>query len=68
MKVKRVVYVSSIAAILFNPSWPGDKAMDEACWNDKEFCKKIGVNFLAQILDIVTFDPLIRDRSLHFGA
>ncbi|KAK9086406.1 hypothetical protein Syun_028800 [Stephania yunnanensis] len=38
-KVKRVVMVSSIAAVVYNPNWPEDQFMDEACWSDKEFCK-----------------------------
>ncbi|KAJ4825784.1 hypothetical protein Tsubulata_029407 [Turnera subulata] len=38
-KVKRVVVVSSTAAVKCNPSWPKDKAMDEECWSDTEFCK-----------------------------
>ncbi|KAF5196499.1 Cinnamoyl-coa reductase [Thalictrum thalictroides] len=38
-KVKRVVVVSSIAAVIFNPNWPKDRIMDESCWSDKEYCK-----------------------------
>lgn len=38
-KVKRVVIVSSRAAISFNPKWPKGKIMDETCWSDKEHCK-----------------------------
>ncbi|KAK9740269.1 hypothetical protein RND81_03G023800 [Saponaria officinalis] len=37
-KVKRTVYVSSIAAIAMNPSWPARQVMDEKCWSDKEYC------------------------------
>ncbi|KAE8668502.1 NAD(P)-binding Rossmann-fold superfamily protein isoform 2 [Hibiscus syriacus] len=36
--VKRVVFVSSIAAILLNPRWPEGQIMDETCWSDKEYC------------------------------
>ncbi|XP_039051592.1 cinnamoyl-CoA reductase 1-like [Hibiscus syriacus] len=36
--VKRVVFVSSVAAILLNPRWPQGQIMDEACWSDKEYC------------------------------
>lgn len=38
-KVKRVVVVSSTAAVLMNPSWPKDQVMDETCWSDKEYCR-----------------------------
>nr|AIX92151.1 cinnamoyl-CoA reductase 1 [Betula platyphylla] len=38
-KVKRVVVVSSTAAVLINPSWPKDQVMDETCWSDKEYCR-----------------------------
>ncbi|GLT35295.1 hypothetical protein SLA2020_097620 [Shorea laevis] len=38
-KVRRVVVVSSRAAISFNPKWPKGKIMDETCWSDKEYCK-----------------------------
>ncbi|XP_031270211.1 cinnamoyl-CoA reductase 2-like [Pistacia vera] len=38
-KVKRVVFVSSGAAVAFNPSWPKDQVMDETCWSDKEYCR-----------------------------
>ncbi|KAF6171566.1 hypothetical protein GIB67_018090 [Kingdonia uniflora] len=40
-KIKRVVVVSSIVAMLFNPNWPEDQLMDESSWSDKEQCKKI---------------------------
>lgn len=38
-KVKRVVVVSSVAAVMVNPGWPQNEAMDEACWSDVEFCR-----------------------------
>ncbi|KAK9129161.1 hypothetical protein Sjap_009648 [Stephania japonica] len=37
-KVKRVVMVSSVAAVVLNPNWPKDQVMDETCWTDKHFC------------------------------
>ncbi|KAF5177062.1 Cinnamoyl-coa reductase [Thalictrum thalictroides] len=40
-KVKRVVVVSSIAAVMHNPNWPKDQPMDESCWSDEEFCKTL---------------------------
>ncbi|TXG51857.1 hypothetical protein EZV62_021026 [Acer yangbiense] len=38
-KVKRVVVVSSIAAVVMNPNWPEGQVMDETCWSDKEYCR-----------------------------
>ncbi|KAK9164853.1 hypothetical protein Scep_000044 [Stephania cephalantha] len=37
-KVKRVVMVSSVAAVVLNPNWPKDQLMDETCWTDKDLC------------------------------
>uniref|UniRef100_A0ACD6A8E0 Uncharacterized protein n=1 Tax=Avena sativa TaxID=4498 RepID=A0ACD6A8E0_AVESA len=39
-KVKRVVMVSSIAAVFNNPSWPKGKAFDEDSWSDADLCRK----------------------------
>ncbi|XP_042038615.1 cinnamoyl-CoA reductase 1-like [Salvia splendens] len=39
-KVRRVVLVSSYVAVVVNPSAPKGKVLDEACWSDKEFCRK----------------------------
>lgn len=41
--IRRVVLVSSIVAVLLNPNLPKDKAVDEACWSDLEFCRKTDV-------------------------
>ncbi|XP_052203394.1 cinnamoyl-CoA reductase 1-like isoform X2 [Diospyros lotus] len=38
--VKRVVFVSSAAAVSMNPAWPEGQVKDEACWSDKEYCRK----------------------------
>ncbi|KAK4382287.1 Cinnamoyl-CoA reductase 1 [Sesamum angolense] len=38
-KVRRVVIVSSVAAVMMNPNWPKDQLMDETCWSDAEYCK-----------------------------
>lgn len=38
--VKRVVYVSSAAALMMNPNWSKDRVIDESCWSDLEFCKR----------------------------
>ncbi|KAJ4979787.1 hypothetical protein NE237_010567 [Protea cynaroides] len=39
-KVKRVVVMSSGAAVASNPNWPKNEVMDETCWSDKEYCKE----------------------------
>ncbi|KFK42069.1 hypothetical protein AALP_AA2G207100 [Arabis alpina] len=36
-KVKKVVVVSSIAAVVYNPKWPKDVAKDEDCWSDTQY-------------------------------
>ena len=38
-KVKRVVVVSSIAAVVMNPNWPKDQVKDERCWSDPEYVR-----------------------------
>ncbi|XP_004965852.1 cinnamoyl-CoA reductase 2 isoform X3 [Setaria italica] len=38
-KVKRVVVVSSLSAVMVNPAWPQSEVMDEASWSDVEFCR-----------------------------
>ncbi|KAG1326808.1 cinnamoyl-CoA reductase 1 [Cocos nucifera] len=38
-KVKRVVVVSSVAAVTMIPNWPKGKVKDENCWSDKEYCR-----------------------------
>ncbi|XP_050238399.1 cinnamoyl-CoA reductase 2-like [Mercurialis annua] len=40
-KVKKIVVVSSVAAIVMNPSWPKDRVMDEESWSDVELCENI---------------------------
>lgn len=44
-KVKRVVVVSSIGAVMLNPNWPTDQRMDELSWSDEEYCKTIEVGY-----------------------
>lgn len=39
-KVRRVVVVSSVAAVLSNPNWPKGKPFDENSWSDEEYCRK----------------------------
>lgn len=41
--VKRVVFVSSVAAVGMVPDWPKGKVMDETSWSDKEFCRRTNV-------------------------
>ncbi|KAE8807572.1 hypothetical protein D1007_16112 [Hordeum vulgare] len=41
-KVKRVVMVSSGAAVVANPNWPKGKAFDEESWSDEDYCRKNG--------------------------
>nr|QCX36386.1 RDCT9 [Piper methysticum] len=38
-KVKKVVYVSSTSAVMFNPNLPKSKVLDEDCWSDEEYCR-----------------------------
>ncbi|KAL6183882.1 hypothetical protein ACLB2K_045292 [Fragaria x ananassa] len=38
-KVKRVVFVSSVAAVSVNPAWAEGQVLDETCWSDKEYCR-----------------------------
>lgn len=42
-KVRRVVIVSSVVAVVVNPDWPKDQVMDESCWSDKEYCRTTNV-------------------------
>ncbi|KAJ0988114.1 hypothetical protein J5N97_006470 [Dioscorea zingiberensis] len=37
--VKRVVVVSSVAALAIKPQWPEGQVMDEGSWSDKEYCQ-----------------------------
>lgn len=40
-KVKKIVVVSSVGAVMVTPNWPKDQVMDEECWSDTDFCKAI---------------------------
>uniref|UniRef100_A0A7N0UNH0 NAD-dependent epimerase/dehydratase domain-containing protein n=1 Tax=Kalanchoe fedtschenkoi TaxID=63787 RepID=A0A7N0UNH0_KALFE len=40
--IKRVVIVSSVAAVIYNPAWPEGKVKDESCWSDKDYCRNMG--------------------------
>ncbi|KAK3134126.1 hypothetical protein QOZ80_6AG0545300 [Eleusine coracana subsp. coracana] len=39
-KIKRVVVVSSAAAVFRNPNWPKGKVFDEDSWSDEDYCRK----------------------------
>ncbi|KAK9109322.1 hypothetical protein Sjap_017382 [Stephania japonica] len=39
-KVKRVVMVSSVAAVFMKPNLTKDRILDETCWSDTEYCMK----------------------------
>lgn len=39
-KVKRVVIVSSCAAVFNNPNWPKGKVFTEDSWSDEDLCRK----------------------------
>ncbi|KAI4339976.1 hypothetical protein MLD38_024858 [Melastoma candidum] len=52
-KVRRVVYVSSVASVMMNPNLPKDRAMDEACWSDKEYCRKTGISNCLSLLSLM---------------
>lgn len=44
VNVKRVVVVSSVAAVAWNPNWPEGQVKDETCWSDGEYCKTTNVS------------------------
>ncbi|KAI7747871.1 hypothetical protein M8C21_027443 [Ambrosia artemisiifolia] len=44
VNVKKVVYVSSGAAVAFIPNRPQDRPMDETFWSDQEFCRSNNVS------------------------
>ncbi|KAI8025071.1 Cinnamoyl-CoA reductase 1 [Camellia lanceoleosa] len=41
--VKRVVVVSSGAAVSLNPEWPKGQVKDETCWSDAEYCGRTNI-------------------------
>ena len=52
--VKRVVYVSSAAALMMNPNWSKNQVIDESCWSDLEFCKRTEVKRILNPSSILT--------------
>lgn len=55
-KVKRVVVMSSAAAVIYNPSWPNGRPLDETCWSDEEYCRTIKVSAFELIIFILNSD------------
>jgi nucleoside-diphosphate-sugar epimerase len=54
--VQKLVVVSSICAVCFNPSLPRDRLIDETCWSDKKSCKENEVrNWPLLLFSIVSF-------------
>jgi nucleoside-diphosphate-sugar epimerase len=49
-KVKRVVVVSSVAAVFNNPNWPKGEAFTEDSWSDAEYCRKNEVLYIVNPL------------------
>jgi hypothetical protein len=47
--VRKVIVVSSTAAVHFNPSWPQGIIQDESCWSDKFFCTKSEVSNIISV-------------------
>ncbi|GJN38853.1 hypothetical protein PR202_gb27931 [Eleusine coracana subsp. coracana] len=39
MSVRRVVVVSSVAAVIMNPEVPDGAVVDEDCWSDVDYCR-----------------------------
>jgi len=37
--VRRVVVVSSVAAVIANPNIPDGAVVDEDCWSDEDYCR-----------------------------
>ncbi|KAH9688909.1 Epimerase domain-containing protein [Citrus sinensis] len=52
-KVKRVIVVSSGAAVGLNPRWPKGQIMDETCWSDKEYCRTTNSNVNSSSLVLI---------------
>uniref|UniRef100_A0ACD5UH02 Uncharacterized protein n=1 Tax=Avena sativa TaxID=4498 RepID=A0ACD5UH02_AVESA len=42
-KVRRVVVVSSAAAVIMNPNFPKDAVLDEDAWSDEDYCRNTGM-------------------------
>ncbi|OWM70549.1 hypothetical protein CDL15_Pgr014222 [Punica granatum] len=63
-KVKRVVYISSIAVVMLNPNWPKFRVKDETCWSDKEYCRATkSIGFIARLCHVAVGLQLVASRS-----
>ncbi|KAF5177061.1 Cinnamoyl-coa reductase [Thalictrum thalictroides] len=31
---------STVSAVMLNPNWPKNQAMDESCWSDNDYCRR----------------------------
>ncbi|EFJ20696.1 hypothetical protein SELMODRAFT_228519 [Selaginella moellendorffii] len=40
-RIKRVIVTSSAAAVMFDPNRPAERIVDESCWSDTDYCKKL---------------------------
>ena len=62
-KVQKIILVSSLASVSFDPSWPEDKLIDESCWSDKDFCKQS--NAIMFTTSLFTHQKLPFYQNLH---
>ena len=53
--VKRVVAVSSLAAVVMSPNLSEGEIIDEKCWSDGEYCK--ATNVCINIITLFTVAP-----------
>ncbi|CAI9115301.1 OLC1v1016168C3 [Oldenlandia corymbosa var. corymbosa] len=56
--IKRVVVVSSVGAVMMNPSWPEDQVKDESCWSDKDYCKSANIwySYSKTVAEMLAFE------------
>lgn len=48
--VRRVVVVSSVGAVIANPSIPDGAVVDEDCWSDEDYCRTTKVQCSTRVL------------------
>ncbi|KAL0906325.1 hypothetical protein M5K25_024809 [Dendrobium thyrsiflorum] len=72
--IKRVVVVSSNAAIAINPDWPHGTIMDERCWLDEDFCREselergASIQLANAIIETENARVIIQFGSLDFSV
>ena len=66
-KVKRVVFVSSVAALMLNPSWPKGQVMDESSWSDMEYCRTTEVTNQKKLLYVKLVALFCTSRDSYFN-